>query len=125
KGFNKNLIINNFTPFFIVGLKILFTKPKSLIRLIKNLTKNIDGDYAELFSIAVDPRKQGLGIGKLLLKDVEKKALEKGCQRITLTTDFFNNTEVINFYLKMGYAVYYDFIAYPHRRMYKMIKIIN
>lgn len=130
KGFNRNLIINNFSPFFIIGMKILFTKPKSLYRLIKNMKKKInrtidDEDYAELFSIAVDPKNQGLGIGKLLLREVEKTAFEKGCLRITLTTDFFNNTNVINFYIKMGYAVFYDFTTYPNRRMYKMIKILN
>jgi ribosomal protein S18 acetylase RimI-like enzyme len=129
KGFNRNLVLSNILPFAVMGIQILFTRPKSLIRLFKNMSKNsshgYDGNYAELFSIAVNPDKQGRGIGKLLLEDVEKSMFEKGCRCITLTTDFFNNADVINFYLNTGYTIFYDFVAYPDRRMYKMIKTLN
>jgi ribosomal protein S18 acetylase RimI-like enzyme len=130
KGFNKNLFFSNLYLFFIAGIRLAFTSPSALIRLMKNMTKraNInsdDGDYAELFSIGVDPDKQGLGIGKMLLEDTEQLAIEEGCSRITLTTDFFNNEKVINFYINMGYSVFYDFVAYPNRKMHKMIKKLN
>jgi ribosomal protein S18 acetylase RimI-like enzyme len=130
KSFNKNLIIQNLLPFSVMGLQLMFTNPKALIRLFKNLRKSSDetiddGEYGELFSIAVDPGKQSSGIGKIMLEEVERIAQEKGCQCLTLTTDFYNNGNVINFYKKMGYAVFYDFIAYPDRRMYKMIKHLN
>ena len=132
KGFNRNMIVKNFVPFFIVVVKLLFSKPKALIRLFRNLSKNTkntnindDGDYAELFSIAVDPQKQGAGFGKLLLADVEETIQSRGCKRITLTTDFYNNSSVISFYEKMGYSVFYEFTTYPNRKMYKMIKTLN
>jgi ribosomal protein S18 acetylase RimI-like enzyme len=132
KGFNRNLIIQNLLSFIGIGLKLLFTKPKALIRLFLNLSKNTknsdindDGDYAELFSIAVDPQKQGGGVGKVLLADIEEILKNKGCNRITLTTDFYNNSNVINFYEKMGYTIFYDFLTYPNRKMYKMIKTLN
>lgn len=132
KGFNKNLILGNFSQFIIIGIKLMITRPKALFRLLRNLTKGNnksshedDGNYAELFSIGVDPHKQGQGIGKALLNEVEKSVYEKGCRQITLTTDYFNNLKTIDFYKAMGYNVYYDFVAYPERRMYKMIKTLN
>lgn len=58
KGFNSRLIKNNLVSFGIVSLKMLFTTPTSLIRLVKNLTKKSevvedDENYAELYSIGV------------------------------------------------------------------------
>jgi ribosomal protein S18 acetylase RimI-like enzyme len=130
RGFNKSLFLSNTAPFFRIGLGLAFTRPAALIRLMKNMTKKADvnfddGDYAELFSIGVDTDKQGLGIGKMLIEDTEKLVMEEGCRRITLTTDFYDNENVINFYKNMGYSVFYDFIAYPDRKMYKMIKQLN
>jgi ribosomal protein S18 acetylase RimI-like enzyme len=130
RGFNKNLFLNNFFPYFIIAIKLIFTRPQALIRLMKNMTKQAypnldDGEYAELFSIGVDPEEQGSGIGKMLLEETERIVADKGCQRITLTTDFFDNENVIGFYKKMGYSVFYDFITYPDRKMYKMIKRLN
>lgn len=130
KGFNKKLFFNHITQFLKFGIIISVTNPAALVRLILNMTKNNnssldDGNYAELFSIAVDPEKQGSGAGKALLEETEIIAKEKGCKQITLTTDYFNNSAVINFYKKMGYNVFYDFYAYPKRKMYKMIKVLN
>ena len=41
---------------------------------------------------------------------------------ISLTTDYYNNEKTIAFYKKMGYAVLYEFVTYPNRKMYRMIK---
>ena len=127
KGFNTKLIRRNLIDFIRWGLKVLFTSPESLIRLLKNLTKRVDGvddngDYAELFSIAVCSEYQGKGLGKTLLKYTEEYLRLNGIQRISLTTDFYNNSSVIAFYQSMGYVVFYDFITYPNRRMYRLIK---
>lgn len=128
-GFNRNLITDNFFAFLIVGMKVLFTKPKSLLRLFMNLSKKTkridDGRYAELFSIGVDPKMHGKGLGKLLIANTERIAIIKNCEKIALTTDFFNNDDVIQFYLKCGYHIFYDFTTFPDRKMYKMIKILK
>lgn len=76
KGFNSRLIKNNPTSFGILSLKMLFTSPGSLLRLVKNLTKKSesvqdDEDYAELYSIGVSKAAQGKGIGKQLLNATE------------------------------------------------------
>lgn len=126
KGYHKRLIYNNLFPFLLRGINVFFVKPKSLIRLVKNFEKKdsiIDnGDYAELLSIAVLPSVKGTGLGKELIKMFEKEAISAGCNKIALTTDGINNEDVINFYKRSGYVVFYEFVSYPDRLMIKMIK---
>tara|TARA_R110001606_G_scaffold391386_1_gene559425 strand:- start:476 stop:1075 length:600 start_codon:yes stop_codon:yes gene_type:complete len=128
KGFHKRLIFNNCIPFFIQTIIILVSKPKALFRLFKNFNKEVnltdDGNYAELLSIGVLIEKKGLGIGKGLLVAFEKIVQSKNIKRISLTTDFKNNDSVLKFYKSLGYEVYYDFIAYPKRKMFRLIKKI-
>lgn len=129
KGYNRNLVLKNITRFSLQGIRLVFTKPGAIYRLLKNFEKksnpNDDGNYAELFSIAVLPDNKGLGVGKKLLERFEIEAKLKGCKKMTLTTDFYNNDQVVAFYKKNGYRVFYDFYTYPKRRMYKMIKKLN
>ncbi|HEY5371860.1 MAG TPA: GNAT family N-acetyltransferase [Hanamia sp.] len=130
KGFNKRLIRKNLFQFSLVGLRLLFTRIPSLVRLAKNLSKksttiNDTGEYAELLSIGISAKKQGLGIGKKLLIQLEKEIELKGCTKLSLTTDYSNNDKALGFYKGMGYEIYYDFIAFPNRKMYRMIKKIN
>lgn len=126
KGFHKRLVKKNILPFLVQGLIILFINPKSILRLIKNFdkgnNKDDDGNYAELLSIAVSPEAKGAGIGKEMIAQFEAEAKAKGCIKVALTTDYFNNDDVIAFYKKSGYEVFYEFTTYPKRRMYKLIK---
>ena len=130
KGFNIQLIKNNILKFLMIGLQLLFSKPMSLIHIIKNFRKNVSrfndkSEYAELLSIGVSEDLQGRGIGKKLLLELEKVLSIHECSILSLTTDFYNNDGVIEFYKRLGYEIYYDFIAYPERKMYRMIKTIN
>ena len=126
KGYHKRLILRNLTAFFYIALIILFTKPKALIRILMNLDKiasnNDDGNYAELISIGVCQSSKGNGAGKDLVKTFEDEAKRRGCNKISLTTDYINNNDVISFYTKCGYKVFYEFTTYPKRKMYKFIK---
>ena len=129
KGFNSKLIKENFLYFCSLSFKLLFTNPSSLIRLVKNITKKSDSvddeeDYAELYSIGVSKYAQGKGIGKQLLFETERVMKDEGVQRISLTTDYYNNDATVGFYLSMGYKVLYEFTAYPNRKMYRFIKTI-
>ncbi len=81
-----------------------------------------DGYYAELLSIGVSVKWQGQGIGKKLLIQLENEMKLQGCSSLSLTTDYNDNEKAIQFYKGLGYAVYYDFITYPNRKMYRMIK---
>lgn len=129
-GFNTMLIRKNILKFGIVAVHLLFTKPKALFRLAKNLNKKSrntsvadNGRYAELYSIAVSPNCQGNGIGRLLLSSIEEN-VKKHNNQISLTTDYYNNDKTILFYKALGYVEYYDFLTYPNRRMWRMIKNI-
>ena len=126
KRFNKKLIYSNLGAYFYQTLILLFTKPRALIRLFKNLAKNNDkddkGNYAELLSIGVSPDQNGLGIGQNLLVKFENQVRKKGINTITLTTDADSNDSVLRFYKKSGYTVYYDFETFPNRKMLKLIK---
>lgn len=126
KGYHKRLIKENLLEFLLQGIVILFSKPGALWRLAINMEKNKinydDGDYAELLSIAVSPETKGTGIGKEMITQFEAEAKSRGCIKVALTTDYYNNDDVIAFYKKSGYEVFYEFTTYPKRRMYKLIK---
>jgi ribosomal protein S18 acetylase RimI-like enzyme len=127
--YNRRLVIKNILPFSLQAIRIFFTRPKALYRLLKNFEKKTnsadDGNYAELLSIAVLPEAKGLGVGKELLERFEKEARDKRCNKLALTTDFYNNDQIVEFYTKNGFCIFYDFYTYPNRRMYKLIKDLN
>ena len=127
RSFNKKLILKNIIPFSVVGLKLVFTKPNALKRLYKNLTKDSvtvrdEGEYAELLSIATNPSTQGKGVGKLLIAELESHLKKRECVQLSLTTDYYNNEKALGFYKASGYEIMYELIAYPNRKMYRLIK---
>lgn len=129
KGFNSRLIKNNLFAFACLSLKMMFTTPSSLFHLVKNLTKKGEGvedneDYAELYSIGVSKNAQGKGIGKKLLLASEYVMKEEGVLRVSLTTDYYNNDGAVGFYHSMGYETLYEFVTYPNRKMYRLIKTL-
>lgn len=129
KGFNSRLIKSNLFAFGMLSLKMLFSSPKSLIRLAKNLTKKGEGvedneDYAELYSIGVSKSAQGKGVGKKLLTASEEILKKEGVDRVSLTTDYYNNESAVEFYHSMGYEPLYEFVTYPNRKMYRLIKTL-
>lgn len=69
--------------------------------------------------IGVNADAQGKGVGKALLAETEKQI---GIEKLSLTTDYYNNESTIVFYQKCGYKVLYVFTAYPDRKMLRMIK---
>ena len=128
RGFNSKLIKRNFIKYGIEAIRLFFIQPKALMRLAKNMNKESndasiedDGQYAELYSIAVSPTCQGEGIGKFLLS-VTESDVKAHNTRISLTTDFYNNERTIAFYRSLGYQDYYEFETYPDRKMWRMIK---
>lgn len=128
RGFNSGLIKKNLFRFSCEAIRLLFINPKAVIRLVKNLNKESSdsamsdiGQYAELFSIAVRPKYHGKGIGRSLLEATENKVKEYNNQ-MSLTTDYFDNDKTIAFYRALGYRNLYEFVAYPDRRMWRLIK---
>ena len=127
KGFNSRMVKQNLIKFGCLAIKLLMTNPKALLRLVKNFSKTSEvvednEDYAELFSIAVSPKAQGLGLGKQLLTETENFMIREDVSKLSLTTDYYNNESAVRFYESKGYGVLYEFDTYPQRRMYRMIK---
>jgi ribosomal protein S18 acetylase RimI-like enzyme len=104
---------------------IVFKKITSIF--VKNKINPIDyPEYSnELTSISVIPECSGYGIGKLLLIEyILKVRKNKQSKNIVLTTDFFDNDNVINFYKKNGFNIYTDFCQSANRKMLVLIKKI-
>ncbi len=105
-----------------------FYKPKAIVQLKNNFRKTgeqkDDGRYAELYSIAVEPDVGIRGIGSAIIHFFECEAKSQGVDRVSLTTDLYENKNVLAFYKKNGYEVYYEFMAYPNRKMVRLIKKI-
>lgn len=128
-GFNGRLVRGNILKYGMLSLRLLITRPRSLWHLFRNFSKEESnqgdfGDYAELLSIGVDPTIQNSGAGKQLISTLEHDVRKLGGTRLSLTTDFVDNEKAISFYKSAGYDVWYDFVAYPSRRMYRLIKTL-
>lgn len=128
KGFNASLIKKNLFRFGLEAVRLVFARPKAVVRLARNLNKessdatiNDNGQYAELYSIAVGPTCQGGGVGRLLLTTTEDNVKEHN-NKISLTTDYYDNDKTMAFYHALGYQDYYEFFTYPDRRMWRLIK---
>lgn len=131
KGYLKRLLKKGFLRFAWCGIKLLFTRPKALLRLARNLEKKgkTDGvednqDYAEIGLIGVAPQMKGKGIGHQLLNVFEAEIKKLGAKRLSLTTDYYDNENTLTAYKAWGFSVLYDFKVYPDRRMYRLIKDI-
>lgn len=128
RGFNSSLIKKNLFRYGLEAIRLILTKPKAVIRLIKNLNKEKsdatiedNGLYAELYSIAVDPSCQGGGVGRKLLMATEEE-VKKHNNQLSLTTDYYNNEKTIAFYRSLEYQDFYEFVTYPDRKMWRLIK---
>jgi len=127
RGFYRNILFGNLFAFSLEAIRLLFLRPRALLRLALNLSKSGSdaGETAELLSIASLPEYSGKGAGKLLIETIENRLKDHQCKAITLTTDYHDNDKVIGFYLSRGFKINSDFITYPRRRMYRMIKYLD
>lgn len=132
KGYLKKLLKRGFVRFAWCGVKLLFTRPKALMRLARNLEKksNANGledsqDYAEIGLIGVSPQMKGQGIGHQLLNAFEAEIKGQGVNRLSLTTDYYDNENTLIAYKAWGFRVLYDFTVYPDRKMYRLIKDVK
>jgi ribosomal protein S18 acetylase RimI-like enzyme len=126
KGFHLKILRRHWLVFMLEGLRLAMMRPKAIIRLYKNLSKNShasdNGLYAELLSIGVCVSAEGKGVGRQLIEQFEYLAIKSGAAKICLTTDKNENERGLGFYLKNGYHIFYEFTTYPNRSMYKLIK---
>lgn len=131
-GYLKRIVKSAPSVFCWEAFRLLFSRPKALLRLINNLDKKRDDsvftddqNYAEIGLIGILPGLKGQGIGRQLLLKFETMLKEKGIKRLSLTTDAENNEGTLAAYKSWGFEVYYPFTSYPNRKMYRLIKEIK
>lgn len=131
KGYLKRIVKSAPFVFCSEGIRLLFTRPKALLRLVNNLEKKRDDEtisddqnYAEIGLIGVLPNQKGQGIGRQMLNKFEEILKEKGVMRLSLTTDAIDNENTLKSYEAWGFEVFYQFTSYPDRKMYRLIKNI-
>lgn len=68
----------------------------------KSLAQSKQTDSYGILAIAVSPKHQGLGIGKILLDDAEAAAIQNKFRKMDLSVNV-DNTSAIKFYEKLGW----------------------
>jgi hypothetical protein len=57
--------------------------------------------------------------------DLENRLINEGVSRLALTTDKFENEKTVSFYQGLQYKMLYEFVAFPERKMLKLIKSLK
>ena len=121
RGFYTLLLRRDWPRFGWAALPAVIRRPAVALRLLRALRQpsaNPAGDgVAGLFSLGVDPRLQGRGAGRALVKAFLDEARLRGARRVYLTTDRANNDAVNAFYRKLGFAAERQFATPEGRQM--------
>ena len=72
------------------------------IGVMKGITFNIDGHYAQIMAIAVSERTRRSGIGAALIRKAETWSLSNGIKYVTVNCNMKRHSSHI-FYEKLGY----------------------
>ena len=72
-------------------------------RIVASVMAGYDGHRGWIYYLAVDPEYRNQGLGRHIMAAAEEKLLDIGCPKINLMIRK-NNTEVIEFYEKIGYG---------------------
>jgi len=81
------------------------------------------GDYY-VSNVAVYPKFQGKGIGKALMLEAERLAMESGAERITLDVER-NNERAIAIYKKLGYSIEREHSVELEGRTYRFYRVVK
>ena len=71
-------------------------------KIIGLVTYTFFGDICEIVSL--DSKKENIGIGSALLKEIEKMAIDRNCKKMRLITTN-DNLRALQFYQKRGYCL--------------------
>ena len=85
------------------GGDIFFVRINGEIRGTAALYPNADHSF-ELCKMSVDPRSRGLGLGKILIKEAEKRAQRHHAKILTLTSNSRLLQPAIRLYKEMGFT---------------------
>lgn len=80
-----------------------------------------DGRRGYVHHLAVDPKHQKKGYGKILMDELMKNFRQMGVHKIHLFIEKYNE-EIVDFYLKLGWEIRDDLIMMsiePNKNLYK------
>jgi len=126
--FYKTLRKKQSLNFLAAAIPALLKSPATVIRKLihaafyKGDTPKVATGSALIASIAIDPKFQGIGLGKSLIKSFEFYAAKRGTTQIYLTTDACNNNSANNFYKSCGFSIEYSFEQSRGRTMHRYTK---
>jgi GNAT superfamily N-acetyltransferase len=72
-------------------------------KLLASVYTEVRGERGYLGMLAVDPRRQGTGIGRLMVEAAENQCRRRGCRWMDLRV-LSPRAELLPFYEKLGYA---------------------
>jgi ribosomal protein S18 acetylase RimI-like enzyme len=72
--------------------------------IVGTVMAGYDGHRGSVFYLAVAPHRQGGGIGRHLMSEVEARLLALGCPKLNLLVRT-SNSQVLGFYRAIGYGV--------------------
>jgi ribosomal protein S18 acetylase RimI-like enzyme len=106
-GFYRRLFARRWLSFGVAALPAVLRDPRRLRRVLRGATharENPAGSsVAGLFSLAVAPASQGVGVGRALVRAFLDDAAARCCREIRLTTDAAANDAVNAFYHSCGF----------------------
>lgn len=107
-AFYRRLLIARWYHFAIPAVKFVLRNPASIKRVLRAFShpkrSETRDNTASIFSIAVDPAAQGLGVGKQLVAKFAIAMREKGMKAVRLETDSENNSAANKFYQSLGFV---------------------
>lgn len=71
-------------------------------RLVATIVGSWDGRRGWINRLAVAPSHRGRDLARRLVEEVERRLLERGCDRVTLHIEH-DNAAVADFYARLGY----------------------
>jgi ribosomal protein S18 acetylase RimI-like enzyme len=106
--FKCNLVLPGSNPKRDIERKLRVDRDLFLVgcvkgKIIASVLGGYDGHRGCINLLAVDPKYQRKGYGRLIMEAVEQRIKEKGCHRINLQVRA-TNKEVIEFYEAIGYT---------------------
>jgi len=124
-GFFHRLVKRRWWAFCLASVDALMRRPAIVPRLFRAVFYRgdapPDAPFALLSSIAVDPRFQDRGVGRVLLNRFTKEVIGRGGMGCYLTTDAEGNDAVNRFYLKNGWRLESCYITPEGRKMNRLV----
>lgn len=126
-GFYRRAARRRWLRFAVASLGAFLRKPSIAPRLLRALyaPPKTASEGALLMSLAVDPRVQRSGAGRLLTAAFTEGARQRGARAVVLTTDRLGNDAVNAFYRAQGFVVASEFVTPEGRAMNEYILYIE